>query len=70
VLALSLDEASVKVRTGSPDDGDSPDAALGLWAGELPLIARCDEPVPDPALAPGTAAPAHIADRAGREAYR
>ena len=37
LLALSLDEASVKIRTGPPDDGDSPDAALGLWAGELPL---------------------------------
>jgi hypothetical protein len=26
VLALSLDEASVKIRTGPPDDGDSLDA--------------------------------------------
>ena len=33
LLALSLDEASVKIRTGPPDDGDSPDAALGRWAG-------------------------------------
>jgi len=31
LLVLRLDEASVKIRTGPPDDGDSPDAKLGLW---------------------------------------
>ena len=31
-----LDEASAKVRTGPPDDGDSPDAALDVWAGVVP----------------------------------
>jgi uncharacterized protein len=30
LLALSLEEASVKIRTGPPSDGDSPDATLGL----------------------------------------
>jgi nitroimidazol reductase NimA-like FMN-containing flavoprotein (pyridoxamine 5'-phosphate oxidase superfamily) len=64
LLALPLDEASVKVRTGPPDDGDSPDTALGLWAGELPLVATWQEPVPDPALPPGIEAPAHIRSRA------
>ena len=39
LLALSLAEASVKIRTGPPDDGDSPDAALPVWAGVLPLAA-------------------------------
>jgi nitroimidazol reductase NimA-like FMN-containing flavoprotein (pyridoxamine 5'-phosphate oxidase superfamily) len=65
LLALPLDEASVKIRTGPPDDGDSPDAALGLWAGELPLVATWQPPVPDPALPPGTAVPPHIAARSG-----
>jgi uncharacterized protein len=64
LLALSLDEASVKIRTGPPDDGDSPDAALGLWAGELPLATNWQQPVPDPALAPGIGVPAHISSRA------
>ena len=64
LLALPLDEASVKVRTGPPDDGDSPDAALGLWAGELPLAAVWQQPVPDPAVAPGIAIPEHIRNRA------
>jgi nitroimidazol reductase NimA-like FMN-containing flavoprotein (pyridoxamine 5'-phosphate oxidase superfamily) len=60
LLALSLDEASVKLRSGPPDDGDSPDADLGLWAGVLPLHTVWGTPEPDPALAPGTAVPAHI----------
>lgn len=65
LLALPLDEASVKIRTGPPDDGGSPDTALGLWAGELPLVATWQQPVPDPALPPGIDVPPHIAARAG-----
>ena len=65
LLALSLAEASVKVRTGPPDDADSPDAELGLWAGELPLDTRWGDPVPDPALPAGIPLPAHISSRAG-----
>src|SRR5260370_40262733 len=65
LLALSLDEASVKIRTGPPDDGDSPDAALGLWAGELPLATTWQHPIPDPALPPGILVPEPILARAG-----
>jgi uncharacterized protein len=65
LLALPLDEASVKIRTGPPDDGDSPDAALGLWAGELPLAVCWQQPVPDPALPPGIEVPEHISARVG-----
>ena len=50
LLALALDEASVKIRTGPPDDGDSPDAALPVWAGVLPLAAAWQAPDPDPVL--------------------
>ena len=46
-----LDEVSAKVRTGPPDDGDSPDAALDVWAGVVPLELRALEPVPDPRFA-------------------
>jgi nitroimidazol reductase NimA-like FMN-containing flavoprotein (pyridoxamine 5'-phosphate oxidase superfamily) len=66
LLALSLDEASVKIRSGPPDDADSPDAALGLWAGELPVRACWQQPVPDPALPAGCLAPGHIQAMAGR----
>jgi nitroimidazol reductase NimA-like FMN-containing flavoprotein (pyridoxamine 5'-phosphate oxidase superfamily) len=69
LLALSLAEASVKVRTGPPDDADSPDAALGLWAGELPLDTRWLPPRPDPALPAGIPPPGHIAGRAGTLAH-
>ena len=65
LLALPLEEASVKIRTGPPSDGDTPDAALGLWAGELPLATTWQQPIPDPALPPGIAVPAHIRSRAG-----
>ncbi len=70
LLAVSLDEASVKIRTGPPDDGDSPDAELGLWAGELPLTLTWQQPVPDPSLPPGIGVPAHIGSRAGLRADR
>lgn len=69
LLALPLDEASVKIRTGPPDDGDSPDASLGLWAGELPITAVWAKPVPDPALPAGTGVPAHIGERAETPVY-
>lgn len=64
VLALSLAEASVKVRTGPPAD-DEEDLALPVWAGVLPVRQVFGEPEPDPGLAPGVAVPAHVADRVG-----
>jgi uncharacterized protein len=69
LLALTLDEASVKIRTGPPDDGDSPDARLGVWAGELPVDALWGAPVPDPGLPAGTVLPQHIAARQGTAVY-
>jgi nitroimidazol reductase NimA-like FMN-containing flavoprotein (pyridoxamine 5'-phosphate oxidase superfamily) len=44
VLALSLDEASAKVRTGAPSDFDD-DLDLPVWAGVIPLhlVARTAE---------------------------
>ena len=61
LLALSLAEASVKVRVGPPDDGDGPDAALGLWAGVVPIRRVFGEPVPDPLLPqPKPQVPPHL----------
>ncbi|MER5438149.1 pyridoxamine 5'-phosphate oxidase family protein [Streptomyces sp. NPDC002790] len=65
ILALSLEEASVKIRSGAPDDGASADAELGHWAGTLPLNARWGAPTADPLLPIGITAPAHIVARAG-----
>ncbi|MEU5088511.1 pyridoxamine 5'-phosphate oxidase family protein [Streptomyces sp. NPDC021356] len=68
LLALSLGEASVKIRTGAPDDGGGEDARLGLWAGVLPLRATWGALEPDPALSEGIEAPAHLAKRVGAPA--
>lgn len=65
LLALSLEEASVKTSVGPPDDGEGPDAGLGVWAGNLPLTASWGTPIADPLLPPGIGAPPHIAGRGG-----
>jgi nitroimidazol reductase NimA-like FMN-containing flavoprotein (pyridoxamine 5'-phosphate oxidase superfamily) len=59
VLALTLDEASAKVRTGPPVD-DHEDMSRDVWAGELPLALQVGEPRPDPQLAAGIATPPHV----------
>ena len=66
LLALPLDQASVKISAGPPEDGDGPDGALGLWAGEIPVRLAWQPPVPDPQLRPDIEAPAHIAALLGR----
>ncbi|HXM53905.1 MAG TPA: pyridoxamine 5'-phosphate oxidase family protein [Candidatus Dormibacteraeota bacterium] len=57
ILRLSLDEASAKVRSGGPKDGEA-DMGLPVWAGEVPLRTRPLPPVPDAQVAgaPGYAA--------------
>ena len=57
VLRMSLEEASAKIRDGGPEDGDTPDADLDVWAGYLPLAVTALDPVPDPALRPGIPVP-------------
>jgi nitroimidazol reductase NimA-like FMN-containing flavoprotein (pyridoxamine 5'-phosphate oxidase superfamily) len=54
ILALGLDEASVKERTGPPSDGDGPDATLDVWAGVVPVRAELGPPEPAPELARNT----------------
>jgi len=52
VLALTIDEASAKVRTGPPID-DEEDYALAVWAGEVPLRTTAGELRPDDRLVAG-----------------
>jgi uncharacterized protein len=61
VLRLPLDEASVKVSEGPPDDADGPDGQLDVWAGHIPLHTVVSAPVADPALRPDIAFPGHLA---------
>jgi uncharacterized protein len=58
VLAMSIDEASAKVRTGPPID-DEEDYALPAWAGVIPLCTQAGAPEADPRLAAGIQAPAY-----------
>jgi nitroimidazol reductase NimA-like FMN-containing flavoprotein (pyridoxamine 5'-phosphate oxidase superfamily) len=61
VLALPIEEASAKVRTGPPLD-DAEDMSLPVWAGVLPLRMEPKTPVADPTLAPGIAVPAYASE--------
>ncbi len=60
VLALALDEASVKVRAGGPSDEEE-DHALATWAGVLPVGMAIGRAEPDPLLPPGVPLPPHVA---------
>lgn len=46
VIAMTIEEASAKVRTGPPGDNRK-DLDLPVWAGVLPVSLRAGEPVPD-----------------------
>jgi nitroimidazol reductase NimA-like FMN-containing flavoprotein (pyridoxamine 5'-phosphate oxidase superfamily) len=59
IVAMAIDEASAKVRTGPPVD-DEEDYDLATWAGVLPLSPRAGEPVPDARLAEGLGIPAYV----------
>jgi uncharacterized protein len=59
VLAVPIEEASAKVRTGSPKD-DEEDHALPVWAGVLPLALVPGDPVPDARLDPAVPVPPHV----------
>ena len=61
ILALPLDEASAKVRTGPPVDDDA-DRALDVWAGVVPIRLVRGEPAPDPALRSGIEIPPYLRD--------
>jgi len=60
VLALTLDEASAKIRTGPPADDDE-DMDRDVWAGVLPLALQVSAPLPDPQLDARIAMPEHVA---------
>ena len=51
VIAIPLEEATAKIRTGGPVD-DKADYELDIWAGELPLEEKYGTPIADEKLAP------------------
>jgi nitroimidazol reductase NimA-like FMN-containing flavoprotein (pyridoxamine 5'-phosphate oxidase superfamily) len=61
VLALPIDEASAKLRSGPPQD-DEPDYELAVWAGVIPLCSQAGEPLADARLRANVPLPASVAD--------
>lgn len=61
VVALRIDEASAKVRSGPPIDDDE-DYALDAWAGVIPLPTVPGVPEADPRLREGIPLPAYAGD--------
>ena len=56
VIAMEIEEASSKIRTGPPKDDDE-DYALDVWAGVIPIHQVVGEPIADPLLKAGVAFP-------------
>ena len=60
ILSLEIDEASAKVRSGGPDDDDSEDAELDVWAGIVPIVSSYGPPTASPGLRPGIPVPESV----------
>ena len=59
VLRLPLEEVSLKLRSGPPND-DPGDLDLPYWAGVLPVATTTGRPVPAPDVAAGAPLPEHL----------
>lgn len=68
VIALTIEAASAKVRSGPPVD-DEGDHALGLWGGVVPVVTAIGRGVPDGHTPDGLAEPPSIARARARFAF-
>lgn len=59
IVAFPLNEISVKVSSGQPDDPES-DLESHVWAGILPISSTYDDPIPAYNLRSGIAVPEYI----------
>ncbi len=59
VLAMPIEEAVAKERSGPPVD-DEEDYDIDVWAGEVPLRLMAGTPVDDPRLKPNIAVPGYL----------
>jgi nitroimidazol reductase NimA-like FMN-containing flavoprotein (pyridoxamine 5'-phosphate oxidase superfamily) len=59
ILSIALDEWSLKVSAGPPDDADD-DLELPVWAGVLPLFEVYGDAVPAPDLRAGLELPGYV----------
>lgn len=61
LLAIPIEEASAKVRSGPPGDEDF-DMGLDVWAGVIPLAVTAGEPQTAPDLKAGVPVPGYVKD--------
>ena len=61
LVAISLAEASAKVRTGPPKD-DEDDLSMGIWAGVVPMRLVPQAPLPDAHVPDGVELPGYVRD--------
>ena len=59
LIAMEIEEASAKIRTGEPKD-DAEDYALDIWAGVIPIRQVIGAIENDPKLKAGVAVPEHL----------
>jgi uncharacterized protein len=59
LIAMEIEEASAKIRTGEPKD-DAEDYALDIWAGVIPIRQVFGAIENDPKLKAGIALPEHL----------
>lgn len=64
ILALAIEDASAKIRTGGPID-DEADYALPYWAGVVPIVPHLGPPQPDERLPAGCPLPASVSAAIG-----
>lgn len=64
LLAITIDDASAKIRSGPPTD-DEEDLALDIWAGVVPLAMQAGAPIPAPDLDAGIEPPASVGRLSG-----
>lgn len=59
MVAIDIEQASAKIRTGPPGDDDE-DYALDVWAGVLPITSHIGQPIDDPKRTHDVALPDYI----------
>ena len=59
IVAFPLNEISIKVSNGQPDDPES-DLEANVWAGVLPITSTYGTPIPAMNLRPGISVPEYI----------
>jgi nitroimidazol reductase NimA-like FMN-containing flavoprotein (pyridoxamine 5'-phosphate oxidase superfamily) len=69
VVALEIDEASAKIRSGPPNDRPD-DIAMPVWAGVIPLDMVAGDPIPADDLPDGIGVPSYVTAYPQRAARR